>query len=97
MAGRIRTPGSLQSGFGLAKSEYPFIAPERCLGELEELGLDSPVLLHDNAARVLGLPALPSGLDQCARDRHLMCDRSAPLDARHPYVCFQAAVQGFAP
>jgi hypothetical protein len=50
-------------------SDYPFIAPERCLGELEELGLDSPVLLHDNAARILGLPALPSGLDQCERDR----------------------------
>ncbi len=43
-------------------SDFPFIAPERCLGELEELGLDSPVLLHDNAARILGLPALPSGL-----------------------------------
>jgi predicted TIM-barrel fold metal-dependent hydrolase len=42
-------------------SDFPFIAPERCLGELEELGLDSPVLLHDNAARVLGLPALPAG------------------------------------
>src|SRR3984893_8304691 len=48
-------------------SDYPFIAPERCLGELEELGLDSPVLLHDNAARILGLPALPSGLEQCER------------------------------
>ena len=42
-------------------SDFPFIAPERCLGELEELGLDSPALLHDNAARVLGLPALPAG------------------------------------
>jgi uncharacterized protein len=41
-------------------SDFPFIAPERCLGELEELGLDSPVLLRDNAARVLGLPALPA-------------------------------------
>ena len=41
-------------------SDFPFIAPERCLGELAELGLDSPVLLHDNAARVLGLPALPA-------------------------------------
>jgi predicted TIM-barrel fold metal-dependent hydrolase len=40
-------------------SDFPFIAPERCLAELTELGLDSPVLLHDNAARVLGLPALP--------------------------------------
>jgi uncharacterized protein len=41
-------------------SDFPFIAPERCLGELAELGLDSPALLHDNAARVLGLPALPA-------------------------------------
>jgi predicted TIM-barrel fold metal-dependent hydrolase len=41
-------------------SDFPFIAPERCLGELEELGLDSPALLRDNAARVLGLPALPA-------------------------------------
>jgi uncharacterized protein len=57
-------------------SDYPFIAPERCLGELEELGLDSPVLLHDNAARILGLPALPSGLEQCERDRHLMSRNS---------------------
>jgi predicted TIM-barrel fold metal-dependent hydrolase len=73
-------------------SDYPFIAPERCLGELEELGLDSPVLLHDNAARILGLPALPSGLDQCERDRHLLCDRSAPLDARHLRVCEAARV-----
>jgi uncharacterized protein len=45
-------------------SDFPFIAPERCLSELGELGLDSPALLHDNAARVLGLPALPAGLDQ---------------------------------
>jgi predicted TIM-barrel fold metal-dependent hydrolase len=40
-------------------SDFPFIEPERCLGELGELGLDTPVLLRDNAARVLGLPALP--------------------------------------
>ena len=70
-------------------SDFPFIAPERCLGELAELGLDSPVLLRDNAARILGLPALPPGLDQCERDRRLICDRSAPLDARHT-VCINA-------
>jgi uncharacterized protein len=35
-------------------SDFPFISPERCLGELRDLGLDSPVLLHDNAARILG-------------------------------------------
>src|ERR1700726_2358166 len=54
------------SGQFLWGSDYPFIAPERCLGELEELGLDSPVLLHDNAARILGLPALPSGFNRAA-------------------------------
>jgi uncharacterized protein len=34
-------------------SDFPFIAPERCLAELEDLGLASPELLRDNAARVL--------------------------------------------
>jgi hypothetical protein len=37
-------------------SDFPFIAPGRCLAELGELGLDRPGLLHDNAARILGLP-----------------------------------------
>jgi len=37
-------------------SDFPFIAPERCLAELDELGLASPALLRENAARVLGLP-----------------------------------------
>ncbi len=37
-------------------SDFPFIAPERCLAELDELGLASPALLRDNAAHVLGLP-----------------------------------------
>jgi uncharacterized protein len=37
-------------------SDFPFISPERCLTELEELGLASVTLLHDNAARILGLP-----------------------------------------
>jgi len=36
-------------------SDFPFITPERCLAELEELGLASGTLLHDNAARILGL------------------------------------------
>jgi predicted TIM-barrel fold metal-dependent hydrolase len=44
------------SGQFLWGSDYPFIAPERCLAELDELGLASPALLRDNAARVLGLP-----------------------------------------
>jgi hypothetical protein len=44
------------SGQFLWGSDFPFIAPERCLAELDELGLASPPLLRDNAARVLGLP-----------------------------------------
>jgi len=44
------------SGQFLWGSDFPFIAPERCLAELDELGLASPALLPDNAARVLGLP-----------------------------------------
>jgi predicted TIM-barrel fold metal-dependent hydrolase len=46
------------SGQFLWGSDYPFIAPGRCLSELE--GLDIPAdamraVLHDNATRVLGL------------------------------------------
>ena len=44
------------SGQFLWGSDFPFIAPERCLAELDELGLASPALLRDNAARVLRLP-----------------------------------------
>jgi len=44
------------SGQFLWGSDFPFISPERCLAEIGELGLDSPALLRDNAARVLGLP-----------------------------------------
>ena len=39
-------------------SDFPFITPERCLIELESLDLSEPVLsrvLHENAARILGL------------------------------------------
>ena len=46
------------SGQFLWGSDYPFIAPERCLSELEELDLPDEVMravLHDNAARVLRL------------------------------------------
>jgi uncharacterized protein len=57
-------------------SDFPFIAPERCLGELEELGLDSPALLHDNAARVLGLPALPAGAGACGS---VLAELTGPL------------------
>ena len=46
------------SGQFLWGSDYPFIAPERCLSELEDLDLPDEVMravLHDNAVRVLGL------------------------------------------
>jgi len=46
------------SGQFLWGSDYPFIAPERCLSELEASDLPSEVMtavLHDNAARVLRL------------------------------------------
>src|SRR5487761_99250 len=45
------------SGRFLWGSDFPFISPERCLAELDDLGLANPVLLRANAARVLGLPA----------------------------------------
>jgi predicted TIM-barrel fold metal-dependent hydrolase len=38
-------------------SDFPFITPERCLSEIETLGLKPEVrdrLLHENAARILG-------------------------------------------
>lgn len=47
--------GRLKEQF-LWGSDFPFIAPERCLAELDELNLAAPALLHDNAARILGLP-----------------------------------------
>jgi hypothetical protein len=40
-------------------SDFPFLAPQRCLDELAGLGLPDDVLakvLHDNAARILRLP-----------------------------------------
>ena len=51
-AARAGCPGQFVWG-----SDFPFIAPERCLAELEELGIASPALLRDNAARILRLPA----------------------------------------
>jgi len=39
-------------------SDYPFISPERCLSELDGLGLTAEVqdaVLRANAARILGL------------------------------------------
>jgi len=47
------------SGQFIWGSDFPFITPERCLAELGDLGLPEDAmskLLHDNAARVLGLP-----------------------------------------
>jgi predicted TIM-barrel fold metal-dependent hydrolase len=38
-------------------SDFPFIPPERCLAELGDLGIATPALLRDNAARILKLPA----------------------------------------
>ena len=49
--------GRLSSQF-LWGSDYPFFTPERCLAELESLDLPGPArerLLHENAARILGL------------------------------------------
>jgi predicted TIM-barrel fold metal-dependent hydrolase len=46
--------GRLKDQF-LWGSDFPFIAPERCLTELDDLGLADPALLQDNAARILGL------------------------------------------
>jgi predicted TIM-barrel fold metal-dependent hydrolase len=46
------------SGQFLWGSDYPFIMPERCLSELEAFDLPDAVIravLHDNAARILGL------------------------------------------
>ncbi|HUZ39547.1 MAG TPA: amidohydrolase family protein [Streptosporangiaceae bacterium] len=39
-------------------SDFPFLTPQRCLAELDGLGLPDDVVrqvLHDNAARILGL------------------------------------------
>ncbi len=51
------------SGQFLWGSDFPFFTPERCLAELTGLGLPADVLhtvLHDNAARILGLtPSQP--------------------------------------
>jgi uncharacterized protein len=46
------------SGQFLWGSDYPFISPERCLAEFEELDVPDAAraaVLHDNAARILGL------------------------------------------
>jgi predicted TIM-barrel fold metal-dependent hydrolase len=36
-------------------SDFPFIEPQRCLAEVDELGIGTETLLHDNAARILRL------------------------------------------
>ena len=45
-------------------SDFPFITPERCLTELESLDVPEPALsrvLHENAARILGLDGANPG------------------------------------
>jgi predicted TIM-barrel fold metal-dependent hydrolase len=49
--------GRLSSQF-VWGSDFPFITPERCLKEIDELELTQDIkarVLHDNAARILGL------------------------------------------
>jgi uncharacterized protein len=55
----IRELSGRLSGQFVWGSDFPFITPERCLAELEELGLANKTLLHDNATRILRL-ALPA-------------------------------------
>jgi predicted TIM-barrel fold metal-dependent hydrolase len=46
------------SGQFLWGSDFPFLTPERCLAELDALDLPEPArsaVLHENAARILGL------------------------------------------
>jgi hypothetical protein len=52
------------SGQFLWGSDFPFITPERCLIELESLELPEPAfsrVLHENAARILGLDGADPG------------------------------------
>ncbi len=54
----IREMRGRLSGQFVWGSDFPFITPERCLAELDGLDLPAEVLaavLHDNAARILGL------------------------------------------
>jgi uncharacterized protein len=51
------------SGQFLWGSDFPFLAPERCLAEFAELGLPADVaarVLRDNAARILAEPRRPA-------------------------------------
>ena len=52
------------SGQFLWGSDFPFITPERCLIELESIELPQPAfsrVLHENAARILGLDGADPG------------------------------------
>jgi predicted TIM-barrel fold metal-dependent hydrolase len=51
----VRELSGRLSGQFVWGSDFPFIAPERCLAELEELGLANDPLLHENAAAILGI------------------------------------------
>ena len=51
----IRELSGRLSGQFVWGSDFPFIEPERCLAEVDELGIGTETLLHDNAARILRL------------------------------------------
>jgi uncharacterized protein len=66
-------------------SDFPFFTPERCLGELAELDLTaeaSAAVLHDNAARILGL--LPAGPLRSIACRHRNLDFPGISARRQP-------------
>jgi uncharacterized protein len=51
----VRELSGRLAGQFLWGSDFPFIVPERCLAELEELGLANDPLLRANAAGILGI------------------------------------------
>ncbi|HEX8007315.1 MAG TPA: amidohydrolase family protein [Trebonia sp.] len=51
----VRELSGRLSGQFVWGSDFPFITPERCLAELEELGLADDTLLYENAATILGI------------------------------------------
>jgi uncharacterized protein len=51
----VRELSGRLSGQFVWGSDFPFISPERCLAELEELGLANEALLRANAATILGV------------------------------------------
>ena len=60
------------SGQFLWGSDFPFLTPERCLAEFDDLGVPAEVadqVLRDNAARILGLSLTRAGAAARARPR----------------------------